>query len=86
MTTGTNTINSNLSTDFLSQIQWHFHLGVFQGSVEYSPLAQAILGSVAEGEWEVTSAVLSGCQQTKLSWYRDEGYIKLRVISVSEPK
>ena len=71
---------------FLAKIEWTFTYGVFQGTVEDSESVVSILGSDEQGTLQILSAALSGSQETKFAWFRDEGWVKLRVLSVSEPK
>lgn len=71
--------------NFLAQIEWTFTYGVFQGTVEDSQSAVSVLGSKEQGKLHVCSSELSGNQETTISWYRDEGNIKFRVLDVTEP-
>ena len=72
--------------NFLAEIEWTFTYGVFQGTIEDSESVVPILGSDEQGTLQISSAELSGSQETKFAWFRDEGWVKLRVLSVSEPK
>lgn len=71
---------------FLSQVEWTFTYGVFQGTVEDSPEAKSVLGKDSSGTLEVASGASSGSQETIIEWYTDENLVKLRVLSISEPK
>ena len=71
---------------FLAQIEWSFTYGVFRGTIEDSESAVSILGSDEHGTLHVKSSVLSGSQETILSWYRDENSVKFRVLEVTIPE
>lgn len=72
--------------DFLGQIQWSCRYGVFQGTIVDSDILDNWIGNDNSGTVEVVSPTASGSQETKMSWYRDEGVIKFRILSVTEPK
>lgn len=72
--------------NFLAQIDWTFAYGIFQGTTEDSPLANSIIGSKHSGVLNIKSAELSGLQESTIGWYRDEEYIKFRVLSITRPK
>ncbi len=72
--------------NFLAKIEWAFTYGVFQGTIEDSEKVVSILGNDEQGTLQISSAALSGSQETKFAWFRDEGWVKLRVLSISEPK
>lgn len=72
--------------NFIAEIEWSFTYGVFQGTITDSESAVPILGEEECGKFQVRSSELSGSQETTISWYRDEGNIKLRVLGVTEPK
>ena len=71
--------------NFLAQIEWTFTYGVFQGTLEDSESAVSILGKEDCGEFKIRSDELSGSQETTISWYRDEGNVKFRVLDVTKP-
>ena len=71
--------------NFLSEIEWNFSYGVFQGTIERSESVAAILGNADSGILPVKSSELSGSQQTKLVWFVDEEYVKFRVLNITEP-
>ena len=72
--------------NFLAKIEWIFTYGVFQGTIEDSKSVVSILGSDEQGTLQISSAALSGSQETKIAWFRDEDRVKLRVLSVNQPK
>ncbi len=74
--------------DFLGEIQWSFCSGVFQGSIADSDIVNYWIGNGDSGTLEVVSPILSGSQETRMSWYRDEEEetVKFRVLSVTESK
>ncbi len=78
----------------LHRIEWHFRYNVLCGTCQDDDLfrisipgarADALGIYPSEGTFQVQSAPLSGEQITRISWYSDEGTIKLRVMSVSNP-
>ena len=72
--------------NFLAKIEWSFTYGVFQGTIEDSESAVSVLGNEEQGELRVKSSILSGSQETTLSWYRDEDFVKFRVLGVTTPE
>ncbi len=76
---------SNLIS-FLRQIEWSFYYGIFQGSIIDSDWVATFIGNDDSGSIEFISPILSGSQKTKMCWYRDEMYVKFRVLSVSDFK
>ena len=72
--------------NFLAKIEWSFTYSVFQGTIEDSESAVSVLGNEEQGELRVKSSILSGSQETTLSWYRDEDFVKFRVLGVTTPE
>lgn len=77
-----------MTASVLNSIEWKFRYNVLQGSCKDSPaFRQAIPnGEKDSGEFEIEAAPITGGQTTTISWYRDEGIIRLRIIEVTRPE
>lgn len=84
----------NLTTAFLSSIQWCVAYNVLRGEAPDTPLFRTVIIGAqpdetgllpTEGEFKIVSAPAAGNQETTLAWYTDEGRVRFRILSVTAP-
>lgn len=83
----------NLTASVLNSIEWRIRYNLLEGSCPDSPaFRQTIPGAIENGIWQsegcfsIESSIVSGSQETTISWYADEGKIRFRIVKVNAPK
>ncbi|MDF5733410.1 MAG: hypothetical protein PUP92_36890, partial [Rhizonema sp. PD38] len=76
-----------LATSVLNSIEWRIRYNVLSGSCPDSHAFRQVVPNavdadgigVESGSFQIESAPIAGSQVTTISWYSDEGTIRLRI-------
>lgn len=83
-----NGIDDNVVASILNSIEWKLRFNVMQGVCNNSTAFKKVIpgGEKDSGKFEIESVPMTGGQKTTISWYRDESYIKFKVLEITKPQ
>lgn len=81
-------MTDNIAASVLNSIEWKFRYNVLQGSCKDSPAFSQVIpnGNKDSGEFEIEASAISGGQKSTISWYKDEGIVRFRIIEITRPQ
>lgn len=83
-----NGIDDNITASIFNSIEWKFRYNILQGNCKDSPAFRQVIpdGDKDSGEFEIEASIVSGRQKSTISWYKDEGFIRFRIIEITRPQ